>query len=621
MVGEMRIGRGDNPRAMRTEARPRHRRRLLGTGAALLLVLLALPATAHAGDRIYWSNYETDSIAWADLNGDGGGGAVDTTGATIDGPMGLAVDPSRGLIYWANWGGDTGRTISYARLDGTGGGDLAIAGATIDAPHGLAVDPTAGPYGTLYWPNHAADSISWAELDGAGGGTGGDFAIATATVEEPRGMMIDPLTDRLYWSNFADGAGTTISYVDLDGSGDGDMIDIGPLGAGPEGTAIDPATRRIYWSDFGQKHLIQLASLDGTGVSTLNTTGARTRGVHGVAIDPDSRRIYWPNWYSDGIAFADPDGTGGANLDTSGTAVSRPNLPVILKRPAATAAPQISGGTEPGSTLSCAPASWAGDVIEALAYRAAESISYRWTRDGADLPGASTDTITADAAGTYRCHVTASNAAGATTADSGGHAVVAPRPAPVLTTTDPASPATAASPRVKGTSPASGSGSQIRLYVDDATCSGAPAASSNVATFQGKGTRVGPLAVGTSEIRATFTDPAGNVSLCSAPISYTRRGTPAPTLTATNPASPATADSPRVIGTSPIAGTGVRIKLYVDDPTCSGAAAAESNVATFQGKGLRIGPLTVGTHAVRATVTDAAGNPSACSAPLSYTRL
>jgi len=617
----MRMGCDDNLSAMGTEAGPRLGRRLLGVGAALLLVLIALPATAHAADRIYWSNFETDSIVWADLDGGGGGGTVDTTGATVDGPMGLAVDPARGLIYWANWGGDTGTTISYARLDGTGGGDLAITGATIDAPHGLAIDPTAGPYGTLYWPNHAANSISWAELDGAGGGAGGDFTIASATVDEPRGMMIDPLTDRLYWSNFADAAGTAISYVDLDGTGDGDLIDISPLGAGPEGTAIDPATRKIYWSDFGQKHLIQFANLDGTGVATLNTTGARTRGVHGVAIDPDTQRIYWPNWYSDGIAYARLDGSGGANLDTSGTPVSRPNLPVILKRPAATAAPAITGGAEPGSTLRCTPASWAGDAIEALAYRAPESISYRWTRDGADLPGASADTITADTAGTYRCHVTATNAAGSTTQDSAGHPVAPPRPAPILTATNPASPATAASPRVKGTSPASGTGSLIKIYVNDPTCSGTPAASSNVATFQGKGVRVGPLAVGTSELRATFTDPAGNVTACSAPLDYTRLGTPAPTITATNPASPATADNPRVKGTSPAAGTGYRIKLYVNDPTCSGPPAADSNVAAFQGKGVRIGPLAVGTSEIRATLTTPAGDASPCSAPISYTRL
>ena len=122
----------------------RLRRWLLGLGAVALVSLSAASA-AHAGDRIYWSNYETNQIAWADLNGDGGGGTVNTTGATVDGPMGLAADPSRGLIYWVNWAADRGTTISYAHLDGSGAGDLDITGTTIDAPVVLTVPPPPSP--------------------------------------------------------------------------------------------------------------------------------------------------------------------------------------------------------------------------------------------------------------------------------------------------------------------------------------------------------------------------------------------------------------------------------------------------------------------------------------------
>ena len=703
----------------------RPRGRLLGLGLVIALAALLAAPAAHAADRIYWSNYETNQIAYANLNGNGGGGTVNTAGATVDGPMGLAADPSRGLIYWVNWNADRGTTISYAHLDGSGAGDLAITGTTIHAPHGLAIDPTAGTAGRLYWLNHDANAISWADLDGAGGGAGGELPITNATVDEPRGMMIDPLTDRLYWSNFAAATGMTISYVELDGTGDGDLLDIGPLGEGPEGTAINPATRKIYWSDFGQKHLIQFADIDlDTGVSTLNTAGAGAHGVHGVAIDPDTQRIYWANWYSDGIGYANLNGSGGANLNVSGSPISRPNLPVIVKAPAGIAAPQISGGSDPGATLSCSPGAWAGDVLESLAYRAPESLAYQWTRDGTDLSGAAgkTSSITATSQGSYRCRVTATNAAGATSQTSAAHAIGDPvddpptavadqatvaedanasaidvlandtdpdgglreiasvqvgaathgtvaidpdhqgltyKPAadycnsvpgydpatftyklnggsqatvtvhvtcagstpPTLTATDPASPSAISTPRVKGISPNRGSGSQIKLYVNDPTCSGSPAVSSNVATFQGKGTAVGPLAIGTTDIRATFTDPVGNVSACSAPISYTRVSGPAPTITATDPASPSAVSSPKVKGTSPAAGTGYRIKLYVNDPTCSGPAAAESNVATFQGKGVAVGPLAVGTSQIRVTLTDPAGTPSACSAPISYTRL
>ena len=74
----------------------RPRGRLLGLGLVIALAALFAAPAAHAGDRIYWSNYETNQIAWADLNGDGGGGTVDTTGATVDGPMGWPPIPPGG---------------------------------------------------------------------------------------------------------------------------------------------------------------------------------------------------------------------------------------------------------------------------------------------------------------------------------------------------------------------------------------------------------------------------------------------------------------------------------------------------------------------------------------------
>ena len=44
-------------------------------------------------------------------------------------------------------------------------------------------------------------------------------------------------------------------------------------------------------------------------------------------------------------------------------------------------------------------------------------------RDGNDLPGAETNSITADPEGSYRCRVTAANAAGATSQTSSAHAI------------------------------------------------------------------------------------------------------------------------------------------------------------------------------------------------------
>ena len=76
----------------------------------------------------------------------------------------MAIDAAAGRIYWANQGNDT---ISYANLDGSGGGgELNISGATANKPHGLAIDPAAG---RIYWANDD-NTISYANLDGSGGG-------------------------------------------------------------------------------------------------------------------------------------------------------------------------------------------------------------------------------------------------------------------------------------------------------------------------------------------------------------------------------------------------------------------------------------------------------------------
>src|SRR3954471_10178866 len=91
-----------------------------------LVALMAAPA-AFGADRIYWGNGGNDTISYANLDGTGGGGQLDLTGATPAGPRGVAIDAAAGRIYWAN---QNNATISYANLDGTGhGGELNTTGA------------------------------------------------------------------------------------------------------------------------------------------------------------------------------------------------------------------------------------------------------------------------------------------------------------------------------------------------------------------------------------------------------------------------------------------------------------------------------------------------------------
>ena len=153
------------------------------------------PVVDPGSGRIYWANGGSiNKISYAKLDGSGGGGDLNTTGATVANPHGLALDPETGRIYWANVNAPA---ISYANVDNTGGGDLNTAGATVNVPVGVAIDPSAR---RIYWANQAGNKISFANLDGSGGS---DLATPGATImgsrspvllEEPSGIGAPGIT-------------------------------------------------------------------------------------------------------------------------------------------------------------------------------------------------------------------------------------------------------------------------------------------------------------------------------------------------------------------------------------------------------------------------------------------
>jgi DNA-binding beta-propeller fold protein YncE len=409
--------------------------------AALFAVAVAVfaPASARATNRIYWGNLESDVISFTEVSGSGVGADIDTTGATVQHPMGLALDPAHNRIYWANWGSDAGKTISYANLDGSGdGGDLPINPTYVTGPHGLAIDPVAG---RLYWPNSDQGTIGFANIDGSGAGF---LPTGVATIDHPRGLAIDPATRRIYWANYGDAFGTTISYASLNGTGGADLANVtGATVEGPEGVALDPPNNRIYWGNFGPGtagtgDTIAYANLDGTGdAANLATPGADIARVHGVAIDPTAGRIYWANYGyatptpgNSTLASAALDGGGGGQIHVDHNAVTEvgPELPVLLDQPQGIGVPVVSGTATVGSTLSCTQGKWAQDLISALLYRAPQNLAYAWTRDGVPLDGATSSSTSAAAPGAYRCVVSASNAAG--TSGQTSAPLTVPKPPP-----------------------------------------------------------------------------------------------------------------------------------------------------------------------------------------------
>jgi hypothetical protein len=82
-----------------------------------------------------------------------------------------------------------------------------------------------------------------------------------------------------------------------------------------------------------------------------------------------------------------------------------------------------------------------------------------------------------------------------------------------------------------------------------------------------------------------------------------------PTLTDTDPDSPANDNAPRVKGGAEADST---VRLYTN-ASCAGAPAASGSATDFASPGLAIDVGDDSSTTVRATATDAAGNTSACS--------
>jgi hypothetical protein len=90
----------------------------------------------------------------------------------------------------------------------------------------------------------------------------------------------------------------------------------------------------------------------------------------------------------------------------------------------------------------------------------------------------------------------------------------------------------------------------------------------------------------------------------------------APQLTGTDPASPGPSATPRILGSAEVGST---VRLY-SGAGCAGAPIATASAAQLSSPGILV-EVPEGSASFSASATDAAGNASACSLPISYTRL
>ncbi len=303
------------------------------------------------------------------------------------------------------------------------------------------------------------------------------------------------------------------------------------------------------------------------------------------------------------------DAAGNASVCSAGfsyredsTSPDRPTLTgTTPAAPSSDNSPRVTGSAEAGSTVTLYTTNHCTGAAAASGGAAAFGD-----------PGLSV-TVGSDQSTTF--YATSTDAAGNTSACSENGVAyeedsTAPA-APAIAGTTPVSPSGDNTPRLKGTADA---GTTVRLYAS-ADCGGASIASGTPAAFADPGLTVTVASDSVTQISASSTDAAGNATCSTTTVTYVEdSSTPAaPAIAGFAPASPANANTPKMSGGGEAGGT---IRIYAS-PDCAGAVAATGTTAAFAA-GLTLTVADDTTTQFSATVTDAAGNVSGCSAASTY---
>jgi DNA-binding beta-propeller fold protein YncE len=389
--------------------------------ALALVAAFAFAARAQAAETIYWDNYNADNLAFANIDGSGGG--LLNLGGKIESPEGMAYDTVTNRLFVANEEGATGQILAV-NLDGSGASSFTAPGAPIDEPEGVAVDPASR---TIYWENTGTtDAIVWAKLDGSAGGV---LSTTGVTLQGPCcRIAVDPAAGRVYFLNFPPSGGT-IAYVNTNNTGGGELSITGAtFKPGGEGLAVDSAAGRIYF--LGGSNQLGYANLDGSGGGAVSTGIAPIDGPWGMALDPSTGRLYWANENhgegesADAFGFVGTNGSNPGSISIASAPLDEPQDPVIIKSPSGTGAPTVTRDAANPAALACSAGSWAADFAGSFVYQAPRSYGYQWLLNGAAIPGATSNALTATTAGSYTCTVTATNQTGSASQTSGVAATV-----------------------------------------------------------------------------------------------------------------------------------------------------------------------------------------------------
>ncbi len=216
-----------------------------------------------ASGHIYWTETDTGKIRRANLDGTN----VEDLITGLGGPSAITLDMVSGKIYWTDqrWDSSIGAVstskIQRADFNGSSVQDV-VTGLGI--AEGIAVDVSRGK---VYWTDSDMGKIQRANLNGS------NVEDLVTGIRMPKDIALDASGSKMYWADYE---GMQISRANLNGS---DVESIVTGLEGPSNIVLDTKRRKVYWTDQTWNPVtgsisastIQSANFDGSDVQDILT--------------------------------------------------------------------------------------------------------------------------------------------------------------------------------------------------------------------------------------------------------------------------------------------------------------------------------------------------------------
>ena len=210
----------------------------------------------------------------------------------LGGGHGIAANPVTNMIYMTNYNSN-----SITVMDGSTKkviSTIPVGNFPID----VAVNPNTNK---IYVTSYNGFKV----IDGSTNSVVSTMDSGNATF----GVAVNPITNKIYVTNYeanTNGPNTfrenTVSVID---GSTNTIISKIPVGSSPRGIAVNPNTDRIYLSNNGNNTVSVIDGLSDSVISSITVSTRQSQDPAGVSINPNTNRIYVSNIVSNTIAVID----------------------------------------------------------------------------------------------------------------------------------------------------------------------------------------------------------------------------------------------------------------------------------------------------------------------------